>query len=202
MSLLPCRLLAVLILSTSLVLVPGKARAETHATCAGFIDSLPATVTKQGVWCLRNDLSTAITSGNAISIATNNVTIDCNGFKIGGLAAGEGSLATGIRASGRQNAVVRHCNVRGFQYGIYLTGAGHLVEDSRFDNNLYMGIHVSGENNVVRRNRVHDTGGSSAYPYGIYASAHVVVNIVAGAFSTASMTPLRKCDRPVASSRP
>jgi hypothetical protein len=43
---------------------------------------------KQGVWCLRKDQSTANTSGSAITINTNNVTVDCNDFKIGELAAG------------------------------------------------------------------------------------------------------------------
>src|SRR5690606_3370431 len=106
----------------------------------------------QGTWCLRKNLATNITSGAAIAIATNNVTIDCNDFKIGGLAAGDGSSARGIQGHGRQNATVRHCNVRGFYYGIYISGgAGHLVEDNRLDNNLYFGIYLlNGTNNLVQ----------------------------------------------------
>src|SRR5690606_3094851 len=147
------------VLLAGLSAVPGKANAETYATCTGFIDSLPATISTQGVWCLRKNLSTAITEGSAIVIATNNVTIDCNGFKVGGLAGGEYTLAMGIRATDRQNVTVRHCNVRGFYCGVQLSGAGHLVEDSRFDNSSYAGIYVRGDNNLVRRNRVYDTGG-------------------------------------------
>src|SRR5690606_20448934 len=110
---------------------------------------------------------TAITSGNAIHIAANNVTIDCNDFKIGGLAAGNASNANGIYAPAKQSATVRHCNVRGFRTGISFldtgthTGGGHLVEDNRLDNNLEYGIYVGGENSLVRRNRVYDTGGRS-----------------------------------------
>src|SRR5690606_2774500 len=71
------RLLAALLLLGGLLAVPSPARAaETYNTCAGFIDSAPATISKQGVWCLRKNLSTNISSGNAITIATNNVTID------------------------------------------------------------------------------------------------------------------------------
>jgi parallel beta-helix repeat protein len=142
------------------------------------------------VWCLRHDLATNIASGNAIEIATNNVTIDCNDFKVGGLAAGEASQTAGIYANARQNATVRHCNVRGFYKGIYLNGGGHLVEDNRLDNNLYSGITVEGDNGLVRGNRVFDTGGSTfstGDAIGISATADVVDNIVDGVF-TAGIT--------------
>ncbi len=102
MSVIRHLLVAVLVLG-SLCLLPGNVRVETYNTCAGFIDSLPATM-----WCLRKDLTTSMTSGRAISIATNNVTIDCNDFKIGGLGAGNASTATGIYTYGRQNITVRH----------------------------------------------------------------------------------------------
>jgi len=166
--------------------------AESHDNCSGFIDSLPATIGKQGVWCLRKDQSTANTSGDAITINANNVIIDCNDFKIGGLAAGNISQTIGIHAVDRQNATVRHCNVRGFHHGIRLQGgAGHLVEDNRLDNNLYVGIFVSGDNNRVRRNAVYDTGGAvggiSHSPVGIFAYASIVDNDVQGVFS--SVTP-------------
>src|SRR5690606_27324125 len=97
---------------------------------------------------------------NAITIDANNVTIDCNSFKIGGLAAGNGSKANGIYTGDRQNATVRNCNIRGFYHGIDLRGAGHLVEDNRLDNNLSTGIFTDGDNNAVIRNRVYDTGGA------------------------------------------
>lgn len=164
-----------------------EASAETHDTCAGFIDSIPAVITTQGVWCLRGDVSTAQTSGYAIEISANNVTIDCNGFKVGGLGAGKSSSASGIHASNRMNITVRNCNVRGFSHGISLLGGsagGHLVEDNRLDGNLYVGIDVYGDNNIVRRNQVYATGGgtstSSLTNYGIYAQASVVANIVDG----------------------
>ena len=164
--------------------------AQSYDNCTAFIDTLPATISTQGTWCLRHDVTTPITSGNAITINTNNVTIDCNDFKIGGLSAGTSSLANGIFANGPLNATVRHCNVRGFRNGVYLNGAGHLIEDNRFDQNLYVGIYVAGDNNRVERNAVYDTGG---YPgnnlsYGIYASADVIDNTVAGVFATAAAT--------------
>lgn len=168
--------------------VPTNAHAaESYEGCTGFIDSLPATVSTQGVWCLRQNLSTAITTGAAITIATNNATIDCNNFKIGGLAAGSDSWAFGIQAEKRINAVVRNCNVRGFYIGIGLegTGGGHLVEDNRLDNNLYGGIYVSGDNSRVLRNQVYDTGGrrGSITSFGIRASADIIDNTVSGVYT-------------------
>src|SRR5436190_3292229 len=74
------------------------AHAETFHTGGTVIASLPAVITTQGVFCLTHDLTTAITSGTAIDIQVNNVTIDCNGCKIGGLAAGTSSTTRGIYA--------------------------------------------------------------------------------------------------------
>src|SRR5690606_14654473 len=159
----PCvALLAILLVLAGF---PREAPAETHDTCAGFIDSVPAVISTQGVWCLRGDVSTAQTSGSAIEIAANNVTIDCNGYKIGGLAAGSSSAANGIYAYGRMNITVRNCNIRGFLHGISLFGSnagGHLVEDNRLDGNLYVGMDIYGDNNTVQRNQVYDTGGGTS----------------------------------------
>ena len=157
-------LLAAMLVFGSLYLLPGSARAETFNTCAGFIDSLPATISSQGTWCLRGNLSTAITSGTAITIATNNVTIDCNNFKIGGLAAGPGTFAEGIGASARLNATIRNCSIRGFRIGIHLDsnlGGNHLVENNRVDSNTLAGIFVDGDGSMVRGNVVSDTGGTT-----------------------------------------
>lgn len=188
---LPLFLAATLLLIGSIFVSPSTYAAQSYDNCTGFIDTLPASISTQGTWCLRKDVSTGITSGNAITIATNNVTIDCNHFKIGGLAAGNTSLALGIEASNRQNAAVRHCTIRGFYKGIVLLGgAGHLVEDNRLDNNLRDGIRVTGDNNRVRRNAVYDTGGfpASDYSVGISAYADVIDNTVAGVFATAATT--------------
>src|SRR5688572_11895990 len=142
--------------------VPVQTRAaESYDNCAGFIDSLPATISTQGVWCLRKDVSTAIAAGAAITVATNNVTLDCNDFKLGGLSAGTATATRGILATGRQNIRVRNCNIRGFHTGLDIEGGGHLVEDNNLNGNLSVGLRVSGDGSIVRRNSVIDTGGST-----------------------------------------
>ncbi|HEY0661003.1 MAG TPA: NosD domain-containing protein [Lysobacter sp.] len=178
------------------ILVTSARAAEGYANCTGFVDTLPATISTQGVWCLRHDVSTAVTSGNAITIATNNVTLDCNDFKVGGLAAGTGSTAKGIYAVDRLNITVRRCNVRGFRYGIHLdgsNGSGHLVEDNRLDFNLHSGIVVGGRSNRVQRNRVHDTGGAngSSQSFGLFVAAHAIDNTVDGVFAAVAPTQPR-----------
>lgn len=169
--------------------------AESYDNCTGFIDSLPAVISTQGTWCLRQDVVTSITGGAAITIATNNVTLDCNNFKVGGLGAGPGTFARGILAQGRVNATIRRCNVRGFFGGIVLdveppsgtVSSGHLVEDCRLDGNTSFGIMVRGDSSMVRRNLVIDTGGSifNSVGLGIWVVGRVDVldNTVSGAFA-------------------
>jgi hypothetical protein len=162
--------------------------AESYDNCTGFIASLPATITTQGTWCLNKDLATSMTSGNAITIATNNVTLDCNHFKIGGLSAGTGTFAYGVRADSKLNATIRNCNIRGFYMGFYLVGGGHLVENNSFDGNTYIGMYVNGPGSTIRNNLVIDTGGSThistAYGINVANGVDVLDNTINGVAGT------------------
>lgn len=126
------------------------------------IQSIPAVISTQGVYCLKKHVSGSLASGNAITVNVNNVTIDCNEFKIGNLSAGAATQAVGISASSRNNVTVRNCGIRGFQTGISLLNGDYRVEDNRLDNNTSTGIIVTGSGSAVRRNEVVDTGGSTA----------------------------------------
>lgn len=194
-----------LILASGFVVTGAAEAAESYDNCNSYIDTLPATIATQGVWCLRQDVATGITTGSAIRIDTNNVTIDCNGFKIGGLAGGSLSKARGLFAAERQNITVRGCSVRGFDVGIYISGGGgHVVENNRLDHNLSAGILV-GEffgsptrDSIVQGNTVYDTGsptGSSVVA--IFSSGgDVVDNTISGMYtkgegSTIGITALK-----------
>ena len=172
------RLLALLLL---LPFAPHAAAAESYDGCAGFIDALPTTVSTQGTWCLRKDLATSITGGAAIMVTANNVTIDCNGFKLGGIGAGPASQASGVYAQDRLNITVRNCAIRGFHAGVRLigNGGGHLVEDNRIDQSVATGIHVLGDSNLIQRNRIMDTGGATS-GVGIWAEADIRDNTIDG----------------------
>jgi hypothetical protein len=125
------------------------------------ITSLPATISTQGIYCLTGNLATGITTGSAISISANNVTLDMNGWKLGGQSAGSGTAAFGVYSSAI-NVTVRNGIVRGFHTGILLTGRGARVEDLLVDQNTTIGIYVAGQGSVVRRNQIIDTGGSTS----------------------------------------
>jgi parallel beta-helix repeat protein len=174
------------LLAGPLLVSPAHA-ADSYDGCTFEITSLPTTITTQGIWCLKGDLGTAMTSGDAITVAANNVTVDCNHFKIGGLAAGTGTLTVGINVASRASTTIRHCNVRGFRTGVYLTGAtGALVEDNQFESNTVTGILSDNASygTIIRGNRADDTGGSptAIIVAGIlaYNDAHVIDNFVTG----------------------
>ena len=184
-----------LVLLTLLLAAPG-AWAETIDCTA--ITTLPTVITVQGIYCLTGDLATSMTSGAAIYINTNNVTIDLNGWKLGGLAAGAGTQAKGIYAFQRKNITIRNGTIRGFVRGIYLqdnspytTSQGHLIEDIRADKNTLSGIWVEGRSSIVRRNQVVDTGGSTVFgnAYGITLygpGVRALINDISGTAATFS----------------
>jgi hypothetical protein len=146
------------ILAALAALCAVPAAAET-VNCTN-ITLLPATITVQGVYCLKQDLATSMTSGAAITINTNNVTIDFNGFKLGGLGGGAATQANGVVVDNRQNITLRNGNIRGFRFGIAIsavTSSGHLIEDNLIDGSTMIGILLAGKGMVVRRNRIVNT---------------------------------------------
>lgn len=176
------RLLLLLLLLAACAMVPPDARAaDGYDNCTGFIDALPAVIGSQGTWCLRVHLGTSISEGAAITVAANNVTIDCNGFKLGNLAAGRSTRAIGVQAADRRNVTVRHCIIRGFRTGIeLLEGEGYLVEHNTVDHSRSNGVKVEGASSRIYRNQVLSTGGGGQYVRGIWAAADVIENTVSG----------------------
>jgi hypothetical protein len=172
-----------LLLSALLALALGAAPARAETVNCTAITSVPTIITVQGIYCFTGHLATAITSGNAIDIQTNNVIVDLNGFKLGGLAAGAGTTAIGIHALDRQNVTIKNGTVRGYLRGIQLETAGasqgHIVEDIRADLNKFVGIEVDGAGNIVRNNQVVTTGGSTTF--GANASANGILILGSGA---------------------
>ena len=148
------RLFTVLILLTCWI----SAQAET-VDCTP-VTSLPAIITTQGLYCLTGNLATSQYSGAAVTINANNVTLDLNGWKLGGQGAGTGTTAYGIY-SDAVNVTVKNGIVRGFRNGIWLNGRGATVQSITADQNTVGGIVVSGVGSVVQGNQVVDTGGST-----------------------------------------
>jgi hypothetical protein len=180
---MPFALRLVVVAALAAAAVVDARAAESYDSCAGTITAIPATITTQGTWCLKADKAWSLTSGAMITVATNNVTIDCNHFKLGGTGGGDATTAIGIQAIERANITVRNCNIRGFGQGIVVSGAGATVEDNLLDRSRSTGIAVSADGGVVRRNRVIGTGlAATPVTIGILAarSTDVVDNLVDG----------------------
>jgi parallel beta-helix repeat protein len=181
----------------SVVVVAASHFVAAHAETVNCVTiaNLPFVITAQGVYCLTGDLVTGMSTGNAIEIQTNNVTIDLNGHKLGGQAAGPGTQTNGIYALDHSNITVKNGTIRGFRLGVFLkddtpgyagTG-GHVLENLRADGNTVGGLYVQGRGNIIRSNQVVSSGNTAptSWPqtYGIQAvgpSARVLNNDVNG----------------------
>ena len=157
---------AATVFCAAIMLFAPAARAET--TQCTPITTIPITITTQGIYCFTGNLAGNMASGSAIAIMTNNVTIDLNGYKLGNLAAGGGTYASGIYAVGKKNITIRNGTIRGFYMGLYfqdsppyITSSGHLVYDLRMDGNTHIGMLVHGTGNIIRNNQIVNTGPSS-----------------------------------------
>jgi hypothetical protein len=130
------------------------------------ITYLPFEITAQGAYYIAQNLSTSLTSGAAITISADFVVLDLKGFKLGGGGAGPATATKGVYALNRKNVIVKNGNIRGFFQGVLLEGASggnHVVENIRADGNTYAGIWVEGKGNVVRRNQVISTTGTTLF---------------------------------------
>ncbi len=155
--------------------VQSSAAFPAASTCTA-ITYVPYVISVEGVYCFTGHLETSMTSGTAITINADNVTINMNGWKLDGLGAGDGTQTFGIYAYLRKNITIRNGTIRGFEYGIvlndswpYTTSQGHLIEDIRADMNTKTGFLIRGSGNTVRHNQIIATGGSTVdtYVYGI-----------------------------------
>lgn len=173
-----------------LALGPGDAKAaESYDSCTNYVDALPATLDTAGTWCLRANLSTSATTGNAITITSNNVVLDCNHFVIDGLNAGTATAAVGVYSQNRVAIVVRNCAIQGFYRGVHLVGNNSELRGNRIVNARLQGLFVGGDDLLIQDNAIVDTGGSTSNgtAIGIYVAGRVdtLGNLVGGTRATA-----------------
>lgn len=154
------------VMSVALFFYCIASNAETRI-CSAIL-ALPVTISTPGIYCLKRDLSTQLSTGAAITITANNVTIDFNGRTLSG-AAGPGSQAFGVYAADRSNLTLRNGTITGFNIGVFLddtdrdysNSGSHLLEGLTVDGNTVTGLQIEGRTNTLNKNRVTDTGGST-----------------------------------------
>lgn len=100
---------------------------SAQAACTA-ITSLPYTINKSGpnngAYCLTKNLTTSMTTGNAITItAIDNISFDLGGFEI--KVTTPSSATRGISVINSNNVLIKNGSITGFNKGIFLEyGAG------------------------------------------------------------------------------
>jgi len=166
---IPRLVLLGLLLALSLALLVTVPPASAEDQDCDHLISLPGTrtttftISVPGIYCLDTDviMAASFTSGHAIEIAANYVTLNLRGHKVHGANAGTGTTAAGIFALNRRNVTVKNGTVWGFGAGVLLDSvslSGYLVEGIRAELNREIGIMVTGANSIVRHNVVANTG--------------------------------------------
>ena len=139
------------------------ATAQAEISNCQVLKTAPVTISSEGIYCLKSDIGTLIPTGAAVTIKADNVTLDLNGFSVLGDVTNPGNRTFGIVAENQRNITIRNGRVSGFFTGVALTGqnvngtstsSGHLIENIKSDRHKFTGITLSGDNSVVRNNRV------------------------------------------------
>jgi hypothetical protein len=156
-------LLALLLVTSTLAL----------AATPKVITKLPFTITTPGYYLLNRDRVYSGT-GNAITINTDNVTLDLGGNTItANYSFSQANETSAVFAENKRNITVRNGKVRFFARGIRLTGdngGGHLVEDVQSLESTIAGMVVRGEASTVRKCRIDKVRGANiltAISYGL-----------------------------------
>jgi hypothetical protein len=146
------------------------ARAQATDACTP-IESIPATLDEPGNYCMTANATVALTNGAAITIAADNVTLDCRNYTLTNETASDTGGSSGILATSRYNLLVRNCRIfGGFAYGIAITqpqAGGNTTYYNRIENNYIVGpyrygILAYGSAIEVRGNQIYDVGGHAS----------------------------------------
>lgn len=152
--------------------LPQAAAAQEPPSCT-VIASLPATITVGGNYCLAANAEVNMTTGAAITIGTNNVTLDCRDFTIANAANSDTGSSSGIAAVNRNNVHIRNCRIRGgFTQGIFVympvggptTSYYNRIEKNSITGPYLYGILAYGSAIEIRDNTIYDVGGQANAP--------------------------------------
>jgi len=161
------------------VAMPAPARAETFNCTA--IDTLPATISSPGNYCLNKNFDqTYGVDSYALRLYGSDIVLDCNGHRI--RTTNAANTQVGIYSTPNPSGVtIRNCTIDGFQTGIFLQGTDNTgATGNRIVNNIVLhsrqiGIYVIGSSNLIEGNQVsQNLGNVNGIATGIfmYSSDH------------------------------
>ena len=131
------------------------------------ITELPHTITESGSYYLTGPLET---SGNGITVAADNVSIDLNGFTLRG--GGEG-FGTGIFVEEVDNVTIRNGRIHEFNHGISLQNSNYgRMEALELSNHFTNGIWIRAISGSCNGHRIRDVTVSHNGLRGLYLQAN------------------------------
>lgn len=167
------------LLTLALLAVSGQAHvafAQAAGPCVD-ITGLPATIAQPGKYCLASDFTLNSATVKAITVAANDVTLDCQGHSIRNAATSNTGTAEGVYAYARNSVTVKNCRIQGG----FANGISFMQDNAASNKNYYIniennyiagayshGIRAFGSAIEIRNNRVYDIGGqANTYAFGI-----------------------------------
>jgi len=156
-----------ILLTLAIALSAAAPLAKADTTVGKPILAVPFVITKPGTYRLTKGLTNTSTNP-AISILARDVVLDLNGFTI----SGETDIDTdnvGVVVSG-VNVIIRNGTIRKFHTAIAdrLGASGTTVEDIICMNQSSIGVQLAGQDSVLRRVIVRNTGASDDAPDEIF----------------------------------
>jgi len=144
-----------------LAAAPLSAFAETNQ--CSVITTLPATISNAGVYCINQDLTLAGSTGSAVTIGADSVTLDLNGHALRSNAAANTATA-GVTVVGHKYFTIIDGTIAGFAEGVNVESLastprskGGLIADLKVQRSVAFGIGIDCDGCVVRDNLVTDT---------------------------------------------
>jgi hypothetical protein len=159
-----------------------QAKALAGGVTPGDAPGFPVTISQPGSYKLTGKLTVADPNLNAIHVTADNVTLDLNGFTIQGPVTCNGSLpstlvctagtGTGVYADAPRAVSLRDGYVRGFKFGVYLSGPGR-VENVHVADVGDRGISAFSEDSHVIGSSVRRSGGWGIWARGLVRDSSV-----------------------------
>jgi hypothetical protein len=150
------------------------------------ITAVPTTITVPGKYCLAKDFTINSATAKAINIATNDVTLDCDGRMLKNLATANAGSSIGIFAQDRNNITIKNCRIiGGFTDGIAVLQNNAVnnknyyiqIQDNYIAGPYWRGIYALGSAIEVTGNKVYDIGGQlNQYAIGIRVGGSTVAS--------------------------